>query len=133
MPITDTLKTAEDLRRVGFTDEQSTTLATKLEETAHAQSEDLKSFIRGELGNMEARLDARIESLRIDLKQDIQELRSELKGEIQEVRADLKPEILEVRVEMHSLARDQLLKFVTIMALMFSMAVAIIKLFPDLY
>ena len=99
MPITDTLKTAEDLRRVGFPEQQANLLAAKLEETAQAQSEDLKSFIRAELGNLEIRLETKIESL---------------------------------RAEMHSLARDQLLKFVTVTALMMSVAVAVIKLFPNL-
>ncbi len=125
MPITDTLKTAEELRQAGFPENQANLPAAKFEETAHAQSEDLKSFFRSELGNLENRLeakfDAKIEWLRVDLKQ-----------EIQQVRADLKQEIGGVRVEMHSLARDQLLKIVTVMALMISVAVAIIKLFPNL-
>ncbi len=100
MPITDTLKTAEELRGAGFPENQANLLAAKFEETANAQSEDLKSFIRAELGNLEVKIDVKIESL---------------------------------RAEMHSLARDQLLKFVTVTALMFSVAVAIIKLFPNLF
>ena len=103
MPITDTLKNAEELRRAGFPEQQANLLAAKLEETAQAQSEDLKSFIRTELGNMEARMEARFDA-----------------------------RIESVRAEMHSLARDQLLKFITVMALMFSVAVAVIKLFPNL-
>ena len=48
MPITDALKTAADLRKVGFTEEQAAILAEKYEETAQAQSQDWKVFIRAE-------------------------------------------------------------------------------------
>ena len=37
-----------------------------------------------------------------------------------------------LRAELHSSLRDQLLKFVTILVAVVSLAVAVIKLFPDL-
>ena len=38
MPITDALKTAADLRKVGFTEEQAAILAEKYEETARLRA-----------------------------------------------------------------------------------------------
>ncbi len=173
MPLTDTLKTAEELRDVGFTEEQSHLLAHKLEEAVSTQNQDLKTFFKAELLAMEGRLETRFESLRTELKQDIAELRNELKQDIAEVRnelkqdiadvrSELKQDIAEVRVEIaelrselkqdsgevraqssvgiaqlkaefHSALREQLLRMVTITVALLSLAVAVIKLFPDLY
>ena len=123
MPITNTLKNAEAFRRVGFTDEQSSLLADTLEETAHAQSEDLKQFIRQELGNFEARIDAKLDSIRAE----IAATRSELRVEIAESRA----EFHQALGEMNKTIRDQLLKFLAITVAVLTVAVAIIKLFPN--
>lgn len=98
MPITDTLKTAEEFRQVGFSDEQAGLLSVKLEETAQAQSEDLKQFIRSQFSLQGARIDARLEGLRADFQTSL---------------------------------RDQLLKFITIMVGLISLAVVVIKLFPN--
>ena len=70
----------------------------KLEETAQAQSQDLKEFFRAELALLESRLEAKLEGLRADFH--------------------------------HSL-HDQLLKFVMVLIAALSVAVAIIKLFPN--
>lgn len=109
MPITDTLKNAESFRRVGFTEEQANLLAETFEQTAHAQSEDLKSFIRAELGAMEGRLEAKLDNL--------------------EARTDTKIEGL--RADMQSALRDQLLKIVISTIAIVSLAVTILKLFPN--
>ncbi len=113
MPLTDTLKTAEELRRAGFTENQANVLAGKFEETAQAQSQDLKEFIRGELTALEARLNARFEGIN-----------TKFEGVYTRIEA--------VRAELYSAQRDQLLKFVTILVALLSIAVAVIKLFPDL-
>ena len=135
MPITNTLKSAEDFRRVGFTEDQANMLASKLEETAQAQSEDLKQFIRQELGVFRAEMNAQFEGIRAEMDTKFDGMRAEMdvkfegvKTEFQTVRA----EIQSVRAEIHDVARDQLMKFVTIIVAVVSIAVAIIKLFPNL-
>jgi hypothetical protein len=108
MPITDTLKNAEDFRRVGFTQEQSSVLAAKLEDTVHRQSEDLKVFIR----------------------QELILFRAELRGELREGLATIRVEMGSLRADFHSALRDQLVKIVAIVAALITAAVAIIKLVP---
>ena len=111
MPVTDTLKTATDLRQAGFTDVQATVLAAKFEESAHSVGEDLKSFISGELDRKLGDLDRKLGAT--------------------ESRLELK--MSELRVELHSALRDQTLKLVAILIAGFSLAVAAIKLFPNLH
>ncbi len=113
MPLTDTLKTAEELRRAGFTENQANVLAGTFEESAQAQSQDLKEFIRGEFTALEARLNTRFEGIN-----------TKFEGVYTRIEA--------VRAELYSAQRDQLLKFVTILVALLSIAVAVIKLFPDL-
>ncbi|MBI4083279.1 MAG: hypothetical protein HY423_11780 [Candidatus Lambdaproteobacteria bacterium] len=60
MPITQERQTIQDLRGVGFSEEQALLLAAKLESAAQATSEDLKGFIDRRLGEMEARIDLRL-------------------------------------------------------------------------
>jgi hypothetical protein len=91
MPITNTLKTAAELRLAGFPENQATVLAEKFEETAAAVSEDLKTFISGELDR----------------------------------------KLNEIRVEQHSSLRDQTFKLMAILIAAISLAVAIIKMFPN--
>ena len=105
MPITDTLRNAEGLRQAGFTENQAKDLANRLEDTARAQSDDLKSFIRQEMAGLEARIRTEIASVRTQVES--------------------------VRAELHSSLRDQMLKFITILVAVVSLAVAAIKLFPD--
>ena len=64
MPITEERQTIQDLRAVGFTEQQAMLLAAKLETTAQATSQDLKSFISAEL----ERLRAELERLRADIE-----------------------------------------------------------------
>ncbi len=153
MPITNTLKSAEDFRRVGFTEDQSNMLASKLEETAQAQSEDLKQFIRQELGVFRSDLDAQFEgiksefrSFRAEMSAHFEGIRAEMDTKFDGMRAEMdvkfegvktefqtvRAEIQSVRAEIHDVARDQLMKFVTVVVAVVSIAVAIIKLFPNL-
>ena len=120
MPLTDTLKTAEELRRAGFTENQANLLAGKFEETAQAQSQDLKEFIRGEFTALEARLNTRFEAINTKFEG----VNTKFEGVYTRIEA--------VRAELYSAQRDQLLKFVTILVALLSVAVAVIKLFPDL-
>ncbi|MBI4082080.1 MAG: hypothetical protein HY423_05660 [Candidatus Lambdaproteobacteria bacterium] len=60
MPITQERQTIQDLRGVGFSEEQALLRAAKLEGAAQATSEDLKGFIDRRLGEMEARIDVRL-------------------------------------------------------------------------
>jgi regulator of replication initiation timing len=122
MPITNTLKNAEDFRWAGFPDVQANLLAEKLEETAQARSEDLKAFIQNLVQRENAQLRADMAQLRADMAQ----LRTELREEVAQSRADMGQQ----RGDFHNALRDQLVKFVTIMAAMLTAAVAIIKLLP---
>ena len=108
MPITDTLKNAEDFRRTGFTEEQSNLLANKLEEVVQANNEDLKGFIRQQN-----------EQLKMELRGEIRETSSERRAEFHESLKDLTIKILGVTIG------------VTIGAA--TVAVAVIKLFPNFY
>ena len=116
MPITDTLRTAEQLRRVGFTEEQAILLSAKYEETAQALGQDLKEFIREQNS-----------TLRTEIRADSQALRAEFDTFQMEMRSEHNA----LRAELHSAMRDQLMKFIAVMAMIISLAVAIIKLFPN--
>jgi hypothetical protein len=102
MPITDTLKTAAEFRSVGFPQSQADKLAEKFEEIGRAVSEDLKSFISGELDRKLGALEGRI-----NVRFAEQEARFE-----------------------HSL-RIQLATILTALVGVVGLAVAIIKLFPN--
>lgn len=56
-----------------------------------------------------------------------------LQRELGEVRSELREEIKDLRIELHQTLRDQLLKIVGVMVGVGGLAVAIIKLFPNLY
>jgi hypothetical protein len=59
MPITQERETIQDLRGVGFTEEQANLLAAKFEATAQATAQDLKSFIRAENERLRADIEVR--------------------------------------------------------------------------
>lgn len=104
MPITNPLQNAQRLEALGFTARQAQGLAEILEEAIHANNQDLKEFIRAEN----------------------ERLRTDLKGEF-------RAEIAGLRAEMHSALREQLMRFITIVFGLVTIAVAIIKLFPNLF
>ena len=105
MPITDTLQNAKRLESKGIT-----------LEAAQAGQQDLKDFIRDAMLGLENRLVTKIEEVRVEGKANNDQLRLEIRDN---------------RVEMHSLARDQLLKFIAVLIMSLTLAVAIIKLFPN--
>ena len=116
MPITDTLQNAKRLEAVGFNAEQSRGISEIVEEAVHAGQQDLKDFIRGEISGLRSEISAEFQAVR---------------GEMATLRAELKADMSELRAEFHSALRDQLLKFITIMATMITLAVVIIKIFPN--
>ncbi|MBI4083785.1 MAG: hypothetical protein HY423_14370 [Candidatus Lambdaproteobacteria bacterium] len=59
MPITQERETIQDLRGVGFTEEQANLLAAKFEAAAQATAQDLKSFIRAENERLRADIEVR--------------------------------------------------------------------------
>jgi F0F1-type ATP synthase membrane subunit b/b' len=64
--------------------------------------------------------------LRAGLHEEVTPLRAELREEVAQSRADMGQQ----RGDFHNALRDQIVKFVTIMAAMLTAAVAIIKLLP---
>ncbi|MBI4081982.1 MAG: hypothetical protein HY423_05160 [Candidatus Lambdaproteobacteria bacterium] len=68
MPITQERQKFQDMRAVGFSEDQAALLAAKFEATAQAASEDIKAFISSELDRRFAEMEARFErSLRLQL------------------------------------------------------------------
>ncbi|MBI4083702.1 MAG: hypothetical protein HY423_13940 [Candidatus Lambdaproteobacteria bacterium] len=98
---------------MGFTEEQASLLSAKYEETAQALGQDLKTFFAEQLARVHG-----------DLKNEISGFRAEMdrRFELTEAR---------MRAELQGGLRDQLMKFIAVMAMMISLAVAIIKLFPN--
>jgi hypothetical protein len=138
MPITDTLKNAEDFRRVGFTQEQATMLAAKLEDTAHRQSEDLKQFIQSEMNAFRAEIRQEFALFRAEMDArfeavlgKVEAVRAEFKGELRESISELRADMGNMRGDFQSALRDQLVKFVAIVAALITAAVAIVKLLPN--
>jgi len=156
MPLLDTLKFAEEFRQAGFPDPQARILASKFEETAQAISQDFKAALRAEMSALrqelleairatEARIDAKFEALeaRIDAKFEALEARIDAKFEGvdakfdgvdakfegMESKFDLKIERL--RVELHSSLSRQTLAFAGILIAAVTLAVAVIKSFPN--
>ncbi|MCH8841623.1 MAG: hypothetical protein IID61_01490 [SAR324 cluster bacterium] len=131
MPITDTLQNAKRLEATGATPELSQAISAIVEDAAQAGQQDLKEFIRQEFAAFRTQYKADMQAQSTELKQEIGELRTVTKQEIAQARAESREYSLKLQVEMHSLARDQLLKIVAAMAMMLGIVTAIIKLFPN--
>lgn len=111
MPITNPLQTAQRPEALGFPPRQAQGLAEILEEAIQANNQGLKEFIRAENENLHAEMKTDMETLRAEFKMDIERLRA----------------------EMHAALREQLMRFGTIVWGLVTVAVAIIKLFPNLF
>jgi len=85
--------------------QQAEVLAAKLEATAQATQQDLKDFIR----------------------QEFAQFRQEMKTGF--AQSDVK--LAELRTEMHATQKDLAFKLIAAMVAAISLAVAIIKLFPN--
>ena len=113
MPITNTLENAKRLEALGAPTPLARGIAEILEEAIQANNQDLKAFFREEL-------ERQIGGLRAELKADIASVRAELKADLAQTLADLQREM-----------RQQLLWFFTMAAGIATIAVAVIKLFPN--
>jgi hypothetical protein len=118
MPITNPLQTAQRLEALGFPARQAQGLAEILEETTQANNQDLKEFIRGEMAG---------------LRSEIAGLRAEIKADMAVLRSEIKADMAGLRAEFHSALREQLMRFVTVVFGLVTIAVAIIKIFPNLF
>ena len=121
MPITTELHNVRELKEAGFNDRQAEKLAELLERSIQQGFEKFVevldrnmvevrqefALLRSEMAQMESRLNARIDAM---------------DGKIESVRAEL--------YKAHS---ELLLKIVATFVGVVSLAVAIIKLFPNLY
>ncbi|MBI4082736.1 MAG: hypothetical protein HY423_09010 [Candidatus Lambdaproteobacteria bacterium] len=137
MPITQERQTIQDLRRVGFSEEQALLLAAKLEGAAQATSQDLKAFIVPDL-------DRRFGALGIELERQFAALSAELERRAAEVdrrfgAVDARFERLEAHMETRfaqmdaHFQRSLRLHLATILSAFVAvtgLAVAILKLFP---
>jgi len=122
MPITEERQTIQELRAAGFSEEQALLLAAKLEATAQATSQDLKGFIKAELGKLMAELDKRF----ADVDQRFVELEARFETRLAGMEARLAG--MEARFE-HAL-RVQLAAILTAFVGVTGLAVALIKLLP---
>jgi hypothetical protein len=127
MPITQERQTIQDLRDAGFSQQQAEVLAAKLEATAQATQQDLKEFIHRELTGLEARLDARFAGLEGRIQVHSAEVHAELRARFAESDAKL----AELRTEVHATQKDLAYKLIATLVAVVSLAVAIIKLFPN--
>ncbi|HEY3911490.1 MAG TPA: coiled-coil domain-containing protein [Stellaceae bacterium] len=85
---------------------------------------------KADLREMETRLQANIDAIRVDLRSDIDTVRSALKGEIGAVRADLKGDIATLRTEIERV-RSELIRWVVgIGFAQVAMIIAVLKLAP---
>ncbi len=105
MPITTELHNTRELREVGFSQAQGEKLAEIFQ---RSQQRGFEKFAE-------------------TLEHALNGIRAEISG----VRSELREEIKALRVKLHSPLRDQMLKFITILVAVVPLAVAVIKLFPD--
>ena len=109
MPITQERQTIQDMRAAGFSEEQALLLAAKFEATAQATSQDLKSFISAEN----------------------ERLRAELRADMKQLRADLDVRFAGQEARFERALRVQVAAILTAIVGVTTLAVAIIKLFPN--
>jgi len=145
MPITEERQAIQDLRDAGFSQRQAEVLAAKLEISAQATQQGLKDFIRQELSTRFAESDNKFSQFRQEVKAEFAQFRQEVKAEFAQVRAEMNTRFAEVntrfaqtdvkiadlRTELHSSLRDQTLKLIAVLIAAISLAVAIIKIFPN--
>ena len=138
MPITQERQTMQELRAAGFSEQQAEVLAEKLEAAAQATQQDLKDFIRQELNTRFAESDNKFAQFRQEVKAEFAQFRQEVKAEFAQVRLEMNTrfggtelKIAELRTEMHATQKDLAFKLIATIVAVVSLAVAIIKLFPN--
>jgi hypothetical protein len=114
--ITSELRNVRELKEVGFTEKQAEKLAELFE---RSQSQGFEKFAEM-MAAMEGRLDARFAAVEARMTAMEERLTLRLDGKIDSLRA-----------ELYKALHDQLLKMFALVVGVVSLAVAIIKLFPD--
>ena len=112
MPIIQERQTMQDLRAAGFTERQAEVLAEKLEATAQATTQDLKTFIIAELDKRFSEVDKRF-------------------SEVDKRFSEVGRLFSEVEAKFERALRLQLTTVLTAFVALLGLAVAIIKLFPN--
>jgi hypothetical protein len=120
MPITNTRENAKKLESLGAPTPLARGIAEILEDAIQANNQDLKTFFREELQREMA-------LLRSEIKAEFASLRSESKADIASLRSDMHV----MRADLQREMRQQLLWFFTMAAGIATIAVAVIKLFPN--
>ena len=115
MPITEELNNIRKLESVGFSHEQSETLADVIEKAQVSGQESLKEFISNENKN---------------LCNEMKDIHNELKLLIAEMNKDLNGKIDGLEVRMVTSQKDMLIKIFGIVVGTVGIAVTILKLFP---
>jgi hypothetical protein len=119
-PITSERQNIQILRESGLPDRQAEAIAAVVENAIQSGFEKFAEVLSRELG-----------AIRTELKAEIAGVRSELKTEIAAVRSELKIEIRDSRIDIQKSINDQVWKIVGAVTAIVSIAVAIIKLFPN--
>jgi len=112
MPIIQERQTMQDLRAAGFTERQAEVLAEKLEATAQATTQDLKTFIIAELDKRFSEVDKRF-------------------SEVDKRFSEVGRLFSEMEAKFERALRLQLTTVLTAFVALLGLAVAIIKLFPN--
>ena len=121
----------QDLRAAGFSPQQAEVLAEKLESAAQATQQDLKDFIRQELTTRFAEADNKATQFRQDVKAEFTQFRQDVKAEFAQVRGDMNSRFAEQEARFERSLRVLLATILTAFVGVTTLAVAIIKLFPN--
>ena len=136
MPITTELQNVRELKEVGFTEKQADKLAELFERSLSQGFEKFAELLDRRLVALEARLvalEARMAALeaRMVAMEERLVARMVAMEERLEARIDARSE--GVRTEFYKAAHDNLMKIFALVVGTVSLAVAIIKLFPNWY
>jgi hypothetical protein len=127
MPITQERQTIQDLRGVGFTEEQALLLAAKFEGAAQATSEDLKAFMDRRFSE----IDARFEQFEARIEARIEARFERFEGHMETRFAQMEARMAEMNAHFEHSLRVQLATILSAFVGVITLAVAIIKLFPN--
>jgi hypothetical protein len=90
MPITEELKTAQDLRDAGLPQRVAELLAAKLEATAQATRDSAFRDFRGEFRDFRGEINARFDALHAEISTSISGLRAEIASNKADVEKSLR-------------------------------------------
>ena len=112
--------------------DQAEVLAEKLEAAAQATQQDLKEFIRQEFAQFRQELKAEFAQFRQEINTRFAEINTRF-ADVNTRFAQMDVKFAELRTEMHATQKDLAFKLIATMVAVTSLAVAIIKLFPNLH